>query len=1441
MTRPPQSAAPFLSLTRSAILTFATLALTLFAFAPAASAKEAVDIIADAGGAGVAVNDSGAGPANAGDVYVIDGGSPSASGNRIQRFGRDDNGTPGNTPAATADDTYFFISAWGADVDSTTSGGSDYEICTVAAACQAAVPSGGNGTAAGNGALNLQAFAAGAIAVDQDTGNVFVTDSVNNRVNVYDGAGTFLRSFGFDIAASGPGDTGTGYEVCVAADGDVCKAGTSGSAVGQLGTATVSGSVIRARAIAVGAPDGNPTTGAVYLADSANNRVNTYGLDGFSPGSIGSAADFAPGSPDLVAVDSRGILYATDRVEVFLFGADSRILRYDTANANGGGIGFLAPFRSSISEGQQLNRNATGGQFRLSFGVDTTGDLSFNATPEQVRAALEALPSMGAGNIRVATCSCGEGFYIVRFTDDLANADVPQLVVSNGTTPLTGTISVTTAFDGFGGGGANEVQEVTIAATAGTFTLSFDSDGGGPGPAETTRPLPFNAPAQNNGIRDALEELPSIGEGDVGQPDGRGDATGSNPYRITFSNVLGARDVAQLSVDGSGLSGGAGASVATVIPGQSGLIPLSFGDTDGLAVDPDSDGIGPDADVLYVSRNDVIQQFGPLNAPGLSAPPADEDDRHNTNGGASVGGLAVEPATGRLYATAAGGVYVIDEAGPPPTASLDSVDNVTATCADLHATIDPNGPPLVSYHFEYSDDGGSSWDSTPEVALGIQTDPQAIDETFCPELLGLLPNTDYLVRLVTTKRFTPPITTAALPFRTDPAPPIAETAGAPVRSTTSAQINGRVTPLGSATTYHFEYGDQGPCSANPCASTPTSAAGSGYTAQLVAEELGGIAPDTTYHYRLLASNGVGSPLPGEDMSVTTRASDVLPGQSDAFPGPPGSDRAWEMVSLAESSGNPVGAFFGDAFSDDGDRAVYGIAGGTPIAPTGSFLSPYFAERTPSGWQTRPILPPRDQLVGQEWGPIYASSDLSTMVTANAGTDSGREETEFWRLTPGSGTTLLYRGGPESVTNAGISADGTLAAAVLGDSAPDPAYPGVSGLNAYLLGAGAPQLASLLPGGGPGPCGTQAPPLGAVADSNWVAPEGVYFETPSAPPCGTSPTQLYLRDPLAAQSRLVSGPLLSGPDCGGSLIKATPGAAFFATASRLDSEDTEAAGCAIGNDIYRYDTSDDSLECLTCIVPGSHTQVSGNDATAIGVAEDGSRVYFGAKRLTPDSQGGAYRLDVASGEIAYVGPVAVGSAQPSVALSSDGSVLVFASDDASLNPLGGTSDNGSGTQYYRYDDTDRSLICVSCPQDGSPPLEELDGGLHKVIAGLNNNRALSADGGTLAFVTTTPLAGADQNTPAAGDLLPGTDVYEWRDGRQILVTDGLTNWAVAPIVEGVSPDGADVFFDATAAYTPDAPDALIRLYTARVGGGIEFPPEGLPPCDLNAGACEGPPS
>ncbi len=1328
---------------RRLALTIAT-AIVFLALVPAAGAKQAVDFFGGSGteggqfgheSGGIAVNNSGAGPANAGDIYVAD-----PNNNRIERFGRDEHGTP----ADATDDTYFFISAWGADVVSTGGSGDlgdeaarDYEICTVASQCKQGVASGGNGTTAGDGSL----AAPNAIAVDQDTGNVYVSDAGNHRIDVYDGDGAFLRSFGFDVVASGPENSGVGYETCIAAV-DVCKAGSSGGGVGQVGTAT---------GIAVSQPDANPATGTVFLSDSGNERVETYHHDGTSPSSFGSGTVFNAGigwnSPQAVAVDSRGIVYVANKLG---FGnGTAQIERYDSQNANGGGIGFIAPIASPTNEQQQLTFNATAGQFRLSFEGDTTADLPFNASTNQVRESLEALPSIGPGNVAVSQSTFdGHEHHFVTFKGALALTDVAQLVVSNGTTPLTGNIAV----------------------------------------------------ASLNGHTGALEP-------------------GSAPSA--------------------------------------------------LAIDPDEDGAGPETDVLYAGFSNLIQQFGPANPPGLSAAPSAVDDTHGDNGAVgSAGGLVAEPSTGRLYAAASGtagpGVYVLDTPGTtPPEGTLDSLDGVGAHGVTAHATINPNGLPVTSYHFEYSDDG-SKWTSTQTVVLGAQETPQAIEETIEPPGPGLRPHTLYHVRLVYQRRFTAAVTTAELTATTLAVPPLAETTGSPLRTTTTATLLGRIDPNDSPATYRFQYGTQGPCDANPCAETAPVSAGAGDEFEFASQEIEGLEPDTAYHYRILADNGVGSSVLGADRTIATRATDA-PLSHGNFPGPPGSDRAYELVSISDSAGSPFGLFGGKAFSADGNRAAYPIFGGTPISDSGSLFGLYFAQRPPgahptSGWQTRLITPPRKQLLGPNWDlQLYGAEDLSHLVDANTPTVSLAGPHAVWRLAAEGPPAKLSEPAPPTEfagvgANGGVdntigvsSADTSRVISILNRGSIDPAFPAAAGVPSLydVSSGGTPQLISLMPSGQPPVCGLAKDAPGAFQHASaqaahWVSEDGSRVLFQSRGDNCSSAIQLYQRDLLTAETKLLSGPPLSGPACGAALVRATPDAVFFATQTRLDPDDAEPATCdGNNNDVYRYDLAGEDLECLTCLVPGLPASVVGDSLYSLALAEDGSRLYFSAGPLLPGTPGGIYRLDVASGNLAYVAPDGdLGSLASSGGLSSDGRFLLFRSSAASLNPLGGAFQNGDTEQYYLYDDAERSLVCVSCPPDGSAPLAAADPDLTRGDRGSPGVRPL-ADDGTVAFGTTTPLVGADQNTPSSGDLIPGADVYEFRDGRPLLVSDGLTNWLAGegPLPMSVSRSGRDVFFTAAARYTPDAIDGIRRLYTARIGGGIDFPPPPKP-CPLEV--CQGTP-
>jgi hypothetical protein len=112
-----------------------------------------------------------------------------------------------------------------------------------------------------------------------------------------------------------------------------------------------------------------------------------------------------------------------------------------------------SPHQSAgFDEQQRVVVNASAGQFTLSFEGQTTPDLPFNAPTASVQAALEALSTIGSGNVSV---SQSPTHYLVTFTGALANTDVEALSAASGTTPLTlnegaesGSVTVTNVIQG---------------------------------------------------------------------------------------------------------------------------------------------------------------------------------------------------------------------------------------------------------------------------------------------------------------------------------------------------------------------------------------------------------------------------------------------------------------------------------------------------------------------------------------------------------------------------------------------------------------------------------------------------------------------------------------------------------------------------------------------------------------------------------------------------------------------------------------------------------------------------------------------------------------------------------------------------------------------------------------------------------------------------------
>ncbi|HWM55682.1 MAG TPA: hypothetical protein VNO20_09870 [Solirubrobacterales bacterium] len=221
------------------------------------------------------------------------------------------------------------------------------------------------------------------IAVDPDSGDVYVDDTANRRIQRFTAWGQFLRAWGWDVVASGPGDDTVPpedqFEVCVPANGDVCKAGINGDGAGQF--------------------------------------------DGPQQG---------------IAVDSSGVVYVVD-------GNNARIQKFSSEGdfllAWGGDVIASGPDDSSNDEVQEVSIASTSGTFKLGFedprkggGKQETGPLPFDASASEVEAALNALSTIAgfAGSVAVTGGpgdASGSSPYAVTFEGDLGGDELPQLSI----------------------------------------------------------------------------------------------------------------------------------------------------------------------------------------------------------------------------------------------------------------------------------------------------------------------------------------------------------------------------------------------------------------------------------------------------------------------------------------------------------------------------------------------------------------------------------------------------------------------------------------------------------------------------------------------------------------------------------------------------------------------------------------------------------------------------------------------------------------------------------------------------------------------------------------------------------------------------------------------------------------------------------------------------
>ena len=384
-------------------------------------------------------------------------------------------------------------------------------------------------------------------------------------------------------------------------------------------------------------------------------------------------------------------------------------------------------------------------------------------------------------------------------------------------------------------------------------------------------------------------------------------------------------------------------------------------------------------------------------------------------------GLGYDEGTDRLFVSAAAvssqRVVIAGAAGSQaPLVTLDEPQVTGPTSADFTGEITPDGPQGIDtlYRFEYRKVGATAWTPLPagEVSVGFGDAPVEVTQPAS----SLESGAKYEVRLSVRKEFgAASVITEPLSFEIARLAPEVETRFPQRRDHTSATFSGTVDAKNLETTYRFEYGlDQ---SYGHSTAPQTIDAGA---PEPVAVEVAGLAPNTTYHYRLVADNGIeASPgvtlVEGEDVAFTTRpAPSSLP------------QRGWELVSppfkLPRSIVQPA---LGDGEnanpgvpSLDGDTflwqvPIFGLTDDVGYPASGDHR---LFRRTASGWEnqtlnTVQLLPGQDPNLVQ-MDALASSGDLLTQTvhvlkgdTATGGLlpTLGTTPNRYYTRRPGTGT------------------------------------------------------------------------------------------------------------------------------------------------------------------------------------------------------------------------------------------------------------------------------------------------------------------------------------------------------------------------------------------------------------------------------------------------------